>query len=77
MFQKRNGFQKERGKGKEKSVSSVSCAHDTWVLINSEGAGVSQHASGPPSHCQASPGAQPFTAKKGQQITQQKLQAPC
>ncbi len=67
----------EREGEKKKTVGSVSCGCDTGVLINSEGAGVSQHASGPPSHCQASPGAPPFSLKKRQQITQQKLQAPC
>lgn len=67
----------EREGEKKKTVGSVSCGCDTGVLINSEGAGVSQHASGPPSHCQASPGAPPFSPKKRQQITQQKLQAPC
>lgn len=50
---------------KKKTVGSVSCGCDTGVLINSEGARVSQHAFGPPSHCQAIPGAPPFSPKKG------------
>lgn len=58
----------EREGEKKKTVGSVSCGCDTGVLINSEGAGVSQHASGPPSHCQASPGAPPFSPKKGSKL---------
>lgn len=46
---------------------------DTGVLIISEGAGISQQASGPPSYCPAGPGAPPFTYKKYRANYQAKL----